>query len=812
MGIQNEIKMKFQSFFPLLLFLFLYQSSTAQEKSIQIQGLEKPVEIIVDQWGIPHIYAETEADLFFAQGFNAARDRLFQLEVWRRQATGTVAEILGPRELKRDIGARLFMFRGNIEAEIQHYHERGESIITSFVEGVNAYIEETRNNPDLLPMEFGLLDITPQKWTPEIVISRHQGLLGNIGKELEAGRLVALVGPEKAKEINWYHPKDPLLELDPKIDPDRLFDNILDLYNAFRRPVRFRPEDLVATIRNQDEDAFNKLAEVEEEAFQRLQGEDMHSIGSNNWIVNGDHTQSGYPMMANDPHRTQAAPSLRYMAHLVGPGWNVIGGGEPEIPGISIGHNEFGAWGLTVYRTDAEDLYVYKTNPENPNQYWYQGAWKNMRIIQESIPVKGQKAEKVDLKYTRHGPLVFEDKENHLAYAVRCGWLEVGGSPYLASLRMDQAKNFKEFRAACNYSNIPGENMIWADRAGNIGWQAVGIAPIRRNWSGMVPVPGDGSYEWDGYLPIIAKPHVFNPENGIFYTANANVTPNDYPHFDAVGFDWSDPFRQTRVAELLHNGRRHSLMDMAQYQTDYLSIPARQLVPFLKQLESKKDVVEKARLMLLDWDYRLEPHSIAAGIYNTWERQLMQEMKTRMVPEKALPYARIQLKKVIDWLVLPDNKFGQNPIDGRDTFLIHCLEKAVDVLVEKLGTDIKKWQYGQTAYKHIVLKHPLSNAVNPAVRAKLEVGPAPRGGNGHTVNSTGGNDNQSSGASFRIIVDTGDWDACLGTNSPGQSGDPEHPHYRDLFDIWAKDQYFPVFYSREKVERVQDEVIRLIPK
>ena len=353
--------------------------------------------------------------------------------------------------------------------------------------------------------------------------------------------------------------------------------------------------------------------------------------------------------------------------------------------------------------------------------------------------------------------------------------------------------------------------MIWADREGNIGWQSVGIAPVRRHWSGLVPVPGDGSYEWDGYLPIKAKPNVYNPKSGIFYTANANVTPNDYPYFDAVGFSWSDPFRQNRVAELLNNGRRHSLMDMAQYQTDYLSIPARQLVPLLKHLPVKDQRTEIARQFLLDWDYKLEPNSISAGIYHAWERQLMNRMEKLVVPEKAQPYASVQLKKVIDWLVLPDSRFGPKPIAGRDAFLLVCLQEAVNDLSNKLGEDIYKRQYGQRDYKHIVLRHPLSNAVKPDIRAKLEVGPAPRGGNGHTVNSTGGNDNQSSGASFRLIVDTGDWDACLGTNTPGQSGDPDHPHYRDLFDIWAKDQFFPVFYSREKVEAVKDEVIQLIP-
>src|SRR5581483_7184956 len=221
-----------------------------------------------------------------------------------------------------------------------------------------------------------------------------------------------------------------------------------------------------------------------------------------------------------------------YWVHLVAPGWNVIGGGEPTIPGVSIGHNEFGAWGLTIFATDGEDLYVYRTNPANRRQYWYKGRWEAMRVLRDTIAVKGQAPVRIELAFTRHGPVVYEDSVRHLAYAVRAAWLEPGGAPYLASLRMDQARTWDEFRDACAFSNIPGENMVWADRMGNIGWQAVGIAPIRTNWSGLVPVPGDGRYEWADFLPIKEKPHDFNPQRGFIATANNDLIPRNYPHMD----------------------------------------------------------------------------------------------------------------------------------------------------------------------------------------------------------------------------------------------------------------------------------------
>ncbi len=778
------------------------------QSTYTLKGLDQPVEIIIDKWGIPHIYAQTQKDLFFAQGFNAAKDRLFQFEIWRRQANGTVAEILGPRELKRDIGTRLFLFRKDIEKEMNHYHDDGVEIITAYVAGVNAYIQQILKTPEKLPLEFHLLGIQPQLWTPEIVISRHQGLLGNIKQELDIARAVVLLGEEKVKEAVWFHPNEPDLKIDSKIKRQGLFENILELYNAYRTAVKFKPDDLIVSAQND----WKKYKDIALEMTDT--GADDLSIGSNNWAITGAHTASGAPLLANDPHRTLAVPSLRYMAHLVAPGWNVIGGGEPEIPGISIGHNEHGAWGLTVFRSDAEDLYVYETNPKNPNQYLHQGKWTDFKIIKESILVKGSQAVEVDLKYSIHGPVCFEDEANNVAYAVRCGWLEYGGSPYLASLRMDQAKNFEEFRAACNYSNIPGENMVWADKAGNIGWQVVGINPIRSTHSGMVPVPGDGRYEWDRYIEIIDRPNVYNPTSGIIVTANNDVTPKTYQEHRAIGYLWSDPFRGNRVKEVLNSGRKHTMLDMTRLQSDYFSVPARQLAPLLKGLKIDNKEVQWAVEQLLDWDYMLEANSIEAAIYVSWERELKTKLWQMVVPNTARSYIRyVQVSKVIDWLNAPSTHyFGDQPMAGRDQLLIQCLADALANLEKRLGKDKTKWQYGQEEFKHVTMRHPLSAAVNDSLRQVLEVGPLPRGGNGLTVGSTGSADNQPSGGTFRVVIDTGDWDRALANNSPGQSGDPNHPHYKNLFANWAKDRYFPMFYSRKKVEQVVAEKIFLKPE
>jgi penicillin amidase len=377
---------------------------------------------------------------------------------------------------------------------------------------------------------------------------------------------------------------------------------------------------------------------------------------------------------------------------------------------------------------------------------------------------------------------------------------------------MDQAKNFEEFRAACNYSNIPGENMIWADKMGNIGWQAVGIAPVRRNWSGLLPVPGDGSHEWDGYLPIVAKPNVYNPESGIFSTANQNVTPLEYKIWDAIGFSWSDPYRGDRVEEVLHSGKKFTVHDLAKLQTDYYSLPARILVPMLENLEAEETQTKAALQKIKQWEtYSLDVNSIEAAIYVEWENVLKQEVEKALLPKEALSMVNMQLFKVISFLAFPDGNFGTDPVKGRDEFLIRSFSIAINNLEKRLGTDQSKWQYGQVKNKHIKLSHALGDLVSPDLQKKLNVGPHPRGGNAYTVGSSGGNYNQSSGASFKVVIDTGNWDESLFMNSPGQSGNPDSPFYKNLFDHWAKDKYLPLFYTKSKIQSTAAQKILLKP-
>ena len=806
------MKTKCAAVLPLFLLLLStvdVRGQSAAVEKLQVHGLVQPVEILRDRWGISHIYAQNEADLFFAQGYNVARDRLFQLELWRRQATGTVSEFLGRKALKRDIGTRLFLFRGDLKQELNWYHPHGETIINAFVNGINAYVDETISNPNLLSPEFKMLGIKPGKWTPAVVISRFNGLLANVTQELNLAQAIRTLGADRVKDLEYFQPANPKLEIDPSIDQKLLTRSVLDLYNAFREPLRFVAEDLMPEFRGS---AKTRTPVDDSPAVSAIDlSQRREDIGSNNWVVSGKLTPSGFPMMMNDPHRIQSVPSLRYWVHLVAPGWNVIGAGEPALPGVSIGHNEFGAWGLTIFGGDSEDLYVYDLNPTNPSQYKYRGKWEEMRVIKETIAIEGEAPASVELRYTRHGPVVHMDQEHHKAYAVRAAWMEIGSAPYLASLRMDQARSWSEFREACSYSQIPSENMVWADRDGNIGYQAVGISPLRPGWSGLVPVAGDGRYEWAGFLPIKQLPNVLNPEKGFWNTSNNYLIPAGWPYKDALHYTWADPFRASRVAEVLGSGQLFTVAEMVRLQNDDLSIPARNLVPLLQNLSFTDQSTARARDRLLGWNYILDKDSVPGGIYEMWQRRIQTNMRELLVPKDAQAFiGNLSLKRIVDWLYAPDGRFGSDPVVGRNNLLTKSFTEAVAELNRRFGADMEKWKLG--AYHHALIKHPLDTAMKPEFQAKFNVGDRPRGGDSYTVTATAGGDNQTSGGSFKIIIDTEDWDTALGLNNPGQSGDVNDPHYRDLYELWSVGKYFPVFYTRKRIESVTEKVVQLSPR
>ena len=769
-------------------------SGAVTTETLRVGGLQAAVESRRDRWGINHIYAANEHDLFFAQGYAAARDRLFQFEIWRRQATGTVAEVLGRRELARDVGTRLHMFRGDLTAELNWYHPRGAQIITAFVDGINAYVDEALQRPDQLPIEFRMLGLTPGRWTPAVVISRHNGLLANLTQEISTARAVAAIGADAVKAVSGFQGPDPVLTLDPAIDPAVLTPDVLDVYNAFREPLRFLPQDVLPQYRVPQ--AVARL----DEAVVRPSPQDLsqrrEDIGSNNWVVSGRLTQSGLPLLMNDPHRLQGVPSLRYWSQLVAPGWDVIGGGEPMLPGVSIGHNAHGAWGLTIFGIDTEGLYVYELAAGDPTRYRYRGQWLAMTTETDTVRVRGGAATAVTLRYTRHGPVLYADSTRRVAVAVRAAWLEPGGAPYLASLRLDQARSWTEARAALAYARMPVLNWIWADTSGTIGWQAAGIAPRRVGWDGLTPVPGDGRYEWAGFLPIPQLPTVTNPAHGYVGTANAyNVDPA-YPHHDALARSWAEPWRHNRLHEVLDTTRRADVASMAALQHDEVPLAARALVPLLRGVRLADRAVAAARDTLLAWDGVLRADSRGGALYAAWERQLLTRTAERALPGPVrAPLRTVALSRTVQWLTAADTVLGWDPVPVRDSLVRQAFEAAVADLGRRFGRDIGGWRYGDARFHHARIAHVFDPLVSDSLRPWLSPGPLPRGGYANTLNATGNGDNQTSGPSLRVVIDLADWDRAIASNTPGQSGDPRSPWYANLFPLWAANRYVPLPYS-----------------
>lgn len=744
------------------------QSVLAQlSGTLPLRGLQKPVRVLRDEWGIAHIYAETQDDLFFAQGFVAAQDRLWQLDLWRRTGEGKLAEILGPQAIERDKFARLLKYRGDMKKEYESYAPDAKAIIAAFVRGVNANIEALqRAGQNRLPIEFQLTGLQPEPWTPEVCLSRMAGyvMTRNASTEVLRAQLVKAVGKELVDELMETEPPRKI-EIPEGLNLADISSEILRGATAAGGNVSFRQNE-----------------------------------GSNNWVIDGTMSVTGKPLLANDPHRPINLPSLRYLVHLVGPGWNVIGAGEPALPGVAAGHNERVGFGFTIVGIDQQDLYVEEIHPTRPNEYKYKGQWVKMRVERDQIKVKGQAPVDVDLKFTRHGPVIYEDVTRHRAYALRWVGQEPGTAGYLASLSLNRAQNWKEFYKALDRWKVPSENLIYADVDGNIGWVAAGLTPIRKGWSGLLPVPGaSGKYEWQGFRTVKDMPQVYNPAQHYIATANHNIMPKDYK--TELGYEWAAPFRFHRIDEVLSASKsKFTIADFQRLQHDETSLPARALTKVLAEVMNVPPDLQPYAEMLTKWDCVLGKDSAAALLYELWSTRLTAQVFKPHVPAAYWQAfaSRISLLKTIDALQYASPRwFGDSGRAVRDRALLTALDEAVADAKQRQGNDPTKWRWG--ALHQAPFTHGL--ATNAELQKLMNLPAAARGGDANTPNATGGgNFRQSAGASFREILDVSNWDNSVGTNVPGQSGQPTSPHYGDLLPLWAEGKYFPLLYSREKIE------------
>lgn len=754
-----------------------------------VEGLTEDVEVLTDRWGVPHIYANYRLDAYTAQGFQVARDRLFQIDLWRRRGLGRLAEVFGERYIPQDRAARLFLYRGDMRTEWLAYSTETQDVVSAFTAGVNAFVGWALQDPEeRLPPEFGVLGYLPAYWRPEDVVRiRTHGLFSNTEQELARALTVRDLGLE-AEGLRTIREPDTKLDTSEDSIYEHLSEEILDVYRLAFAPVAFGPPS---------------ASDVPTPS------------GSNNWVIAPRLTSTGRPILANDPHRAVTLPSLRYLAHLEAPGLSVVGAGEPNLPGISIGHNGRVAFGLTIWPVDHEDLYVYELHPSDDRRYRYKGAWEEFRVVEEESSVANGHSVTHSLTFTRHGPVVSVDTHKRKAVAVRAVWLEPGMAPYLASLEYQDAESATDFRTALRRWGAPGVNQIYATVDGDIGWQASALVPRRVGWDGSLPVPGDGRYEWDGFALVEELPSVLNPEKGWFTSSNEHNVFDDH---DATGLiattDWYSPARHDRLIEWLSGDNPLDIASSLRMQSDAENRHGRGLLDLLVSVPAPDRAEEWAELQA--WDGIEAVDSRPALLFQVWHRKFFRPWLVDQCLEKlnvspsTAQKARLRLVRE-DTLISdlrPDYRM-LGMFDLRNTQDLGRLREGVNKTLEQaiseieilLGPDRSGWIWGALHQTH--LRHSLLVGAPNIPHEWGTLPPVPRAGSGDTVGLNGydADYNAIMGSSFRVVVDVGDWDESRVINSPGQSGDPRSSHYADLLPLWAEGGSFPLLYSREAVEK-----------
>lgn len=715
------------------------------EGETPLRGLKGRVEVLRDEWGVPHIYAQDVDDLFFAQGFVVAQDRLWQMELWRRTGEGRVAELVGPAGLPHDRLIRRFKFRGPYDdAEFARYHPEGRRIFAAYAAGINAFIASAGDN---LPVEFVLTGTRPEPWTPEQLLQRARvsDSLGDARAELRLARSVAAVGLAEANRRARTDVGDTLT-VPRGLDVSLITDAVLaaldgDMYGSLPRP-EILPE-------------FRALPGA---AASIDMGVPETSPGSNNWAISGRLAGTGVAIMVDDPHRQVTNPAHRYLIHLDAPGWSVAGATEAPLPGVIRGHNGRVAWGRTATETDQADVYVETVNPANPNEVMFQGQWEPLRVITEEIAVKGAPAERVELKFSRHGPIFYEDREHHRAYALRSQLHERGTAEYLGGLRLDQATSARECLTTANFMPMPPTNLVCADADGNIAFRVAVFAPVRKGWTGRLPVPGTGEFEW-GPEPRTDLPSEFNPDRGFIATANNNTHPRNFTPPYAY-YPAGDRYRRyERIVEMITTSRSFTIGDMIRMLRDSYNTEAAEDRKLFTGWKSEEPDVERARAMIEGWDRVMDRTSAPAALYITWQRGA------------DLAAAR----------------------QGSREAMVAGLKRAIEQLTTSQGPDWGEWRWGRMNRSEF--PHSVASAFDlPAIE---------RQGGAGTVNAIG--------AVYRLITDFANPDQSMVTIGPGNSGQPGSPFYDNLHERWGRNEFFPLLYTRPAIEAKTRYRLTLVP-
>ena len=787
--------------------------------NVQLAGLDGPVDVYRDSDGIPHIYASTVHDLFLAQGYVHAQDRFYQMDFWRHQTSGRLAELYGDGLVGTDTFLRTVGWHAIAEQEYALADAETQAMLDAYAAGVNAYLAG-RSAADL-SLEYsilgltGLKNYTPDPWTPADTLAWGKAMAWDLGSnldsEIDRAMLLQAIGPEKtAQYMPVTAPSDhPLALPSPALGAGAL-----------------------STLQA-------RLTELD-----TLFGERFAGIGSNNWVIAGSRTTTGQPLLANDPHLGLRLPSIWYEIGLhcqpLGPAcpYDVRGFSFAGVPAVIIGHNDRISWGFTNAYPDVQDLVIEKINPANPNQYEVNGAWVDMDVRQETVSVLGGESQTITIRSTRHGPIITEayGLENFATqagldagsqYALALRWTALQPNQlFQAVFKLNRAQNFTEFRDALRDFAAPSQNMIYADVDGNIGYQVPGLVPIRANGDGTVPVPGwTDEYEWTGYIPYDELPYSYNPPQGYIVTANNTVVADDYPYM--FGTDWDPGYRARRIVDLIEAQPKISVEYIQQIQGDDLSLGAQEILPSLLALSFDDAKLSAALEQLRGWDFQQTIDSQPAALYMSYLNALTQATFADDLPEGFRASGGAQTWVTLRGLLAdPTSDWWDNhttpAIEQRDDILRQAFAAGYAALEQRLGSDSSKWTWGAlhtTTFENETLGR---SGVGP-IESLFNRGPFATAGGTGIVNATGANlarDDAdptvnpyavATGPSMRMIVDLSNLSQSLTIHTTGQSGHAFAAHYIDFADDWRLIRYHPMLWDRAAIEADAEAHLTLTP-
>lgn len=764
---------------------FLRRSLPQTQGTLSVAGLAAPVRVVRDRWGVPHIYAESTHDLFMAQGYIHAQDRLWQMELQRRTGHGRLAELFGDIALDSDRFVRIMGFSRVARRELATLGDETRQIIDAYVQGVNAYLSQNRRR---LPIEFTLLRFKPELWQPLDILVWGKMLAQNLARswitELLRAQIVAAVGPERAA----------LLE------PTYLAQHPLTIPNGahYSRTMGASALNLAGTA-------------------SRFLGNGELGQGSNAWVADGAHTTSGRALLANDVHLLLQTPSLWYENHLSGGDYHVTGASLPGTPGVVIGHNEHIAWGLTNGENDVQDLFIEHFDPSDPSRYEFRGEWLTADTLHEAIVVKGRAEPHIEeVHVTRHGPIIsalMPAAAQQLGEALALRWTALDPSQaFDAAFALNRAHDWDSFRAAVAHWTSPTLNFVYADVTGQIGYAFGGHMPIRAQGDGRLPVPGwPGEHEWLGLIPTTELPHMLNPEAGTLVTANNKIIGDDYPY--PMPSEYLPGYRAARITQLLAQTARHDAASFAQIQGDQRSLPGLELAALAGRLPAASAVAQAAQAALARWDGALTADSVGGTIYTRLREKLLEaayaDVAGPLHDKGGLGIFAALLGDTYLWRALP--RLLQRLVarddswlpPGRtcDSLLADAWAAAIAELQHELGDDVRAWHYGR--FHTLTLRHPLGAV--PGLARLLNRGPYATGGDADTVRMGYAPRQYATQSvyiapSYRQICDPGYWDHSQSIHPGGQSGHPGSQHYADFVQPYLHMQYHPMPWTRTAVE------------